>query len=153
MLALAGGSLALLQPGLREARLTAVGREVFSAVAQALLAGTLPANGAQREQALAGLLERIDALIAALPHHAQQELSQLLCLLAMAPGRIALAGLQRPWTTAGLREIQDSLRMMQLSALSLRQQAYQALHDIVGGAYFSHPSTWSVLGYPGPVAS
>jgi hypothetical protein len=39
---------------------------------------------------------------------------------------------------------------MRVSALSLRQQAYQALHDIVGSAYFSDPRTWGILGYPGP---
>ena len=37
-----------------------------------------------------------------------------------------------------------------VSTLSLKQQAYQALHDIVGAAYFSDPGTWALLGYPGP---
>ncbi|MEO8653744.1 MAG: hypothetical protein ABI409_06430 [Ramlibacter sp.] len=37
------------------------------------------------------------------------------------------------------------------SGLDLRRQAYQALHDIVGSAYFSDPGTWSFLGYPGPL--
>ena len=40
---------------------------------------------------------------------------------------------------------------MRLSTISLRQQAYQALHDIVGSAYFSDAGTWSMLGYPGPL--
>ncbi|WP_427915642.1 hypothetical protein ACPWT1_06325 [Ramlibacter sp. MMS24-I3-19] len=40
---------------------------------------------------------------------------------------------------------------MRTSTLSLRVQAYQALHDISGAAYFSDRSTWAVLGYPGPV--
>ena len=43
-LLLAGGSLALLQPGLRDAKLTAGGREVFGGAARGLLAGTLPAG-------------------------------------------------------------------------------------------------------------
>ena len=28
----------------------------------------------------------------------------------------------------------------------------EALHDITASAYFSDPSTWPSLGYPGPVA-
>lgn len=39
---------------------------------------------------------------------------------------------------------------MRLSPPALRQQAYQALHDISGSAYFSGPDTCTVLGYPGP---
>jgi hypothetical protein len=41
---------------------------------------------------------------------------------------------------------------MRLSSVSLRQQAYHALHDIISGAYFAEPTTWKLLGYPGPVA-
>ena len=41
---------------------------------------------------------------------------------------------------------------MRLSSVTLRQQAYHALHDIVNGAYFADPATWTALGYPGPIA-
>jgi hypothetical protein len=40
---------------------------------------------------------------------------------------------------------------MRTSSLQLRQQAYQALHDLVGSAYFSDAATWHLLGYPGPM--
>jgi hypothetical protein len=147
-LLLAGGSLALLQPGLRDAKLSAGGREVFAGAARGLLAGTLPSGA----QPLEALLSRIDALVANLPPHAQQELSQLLSILASSPGRRALAGLATPWTAAGVGDIQAALQGMRVSSISLRQQAYQALHDIVGAAYFSDRSTWTTLAYPGPVA-
>ena len=54
------------------------------------------------------------------------------------------------WADATVPAIRQALEAMRLSPLSLRQQAYQALHDITGSAYFSEPATWSVLGYPGP---
>ena len=151
VLAVGGGLVAALQPGLREARLSAGGREVFAGVSRGLLDGSLPAGGAALERALEGLLERIDGLIAALPPHAQSELSQLLALLASAGGRRALAGLSDPWPVASVSDIQQALQGMRVSGLSLRQQAYQALHDIVGSAYFSDPRTWGLLGYPGPL--
>jgi hypothetical protein len=151
VLAVGGGLVAALRPGLREARLSAGGREVFAGVSRGLLDGSLPAGGAALERALEGLLERIDGLIAALPPHAQSELSQLLALLASAGGRRALAGLPDPWPMASVSQIQQALQGMRVSGLSLRQQAYQALHDIVGSAYFSDPRTWGLLGYPGPL--
>jgi hypothetical protein len=117
-----------------------------------LLEGTLPVPGAARDEALAALLQRIESLIAGLPPHAQGELSQLLALLASAPGRRLFAGLPAPWPEASEAQIQQSMQAMRESALALKQQAYQALHDIVGGAYFSEPATWAQIGYPGPRA-
>jgi hypothetical protein len=152
LLALGGGGAALVKPGVEDARLTSAGREVFAAVARGVLDGTLPTDAFPRAAAIEGLLDRIDALIAGLPPHAQSELSQLLALLAIAPGRRALAGLAQTWTTASIADIQSALQDMRLSSSTLRRQAYQALHDIASGAYFSAPSTWGFLGYPGPVA-
>jgi len=150
VLALAGGAAALLQPGLERGSLSFAGRGVFTAVAQAVLDKSLPAEPSARQVALDGLLHRIDALVQTLPPHAQSELSQLLSLLASAAGRRTLAGLAQPWAEATVANVQQVLQEMRLSGLALRQQAYAALHDITAGAYFSDPSSWSVLGYPGP---
>jgi hypothetical protein len=151
VLAVGGGAAILLEPGLQEARLSAAGRRVFSGVGRALLDGSLPAAEPARQTALAGLLDRVDALVAALPPHAQAELSQLLSLLASSPGRRGLAGLSTDWDAASIADIQAALQSMRVSGLGLRQQAYHALHDIAGGAYFSDASTWAHLGYPGPL--
>jgi hypothetical protein len=147
-----GGTIALVQPGLQGGRLTVAGRRVMGHVARAVLDGTLPAAPALNRAALAGLLVRIDALVAGLPAHAQQELSQLLALLDTAAGRRWLAGLDAAWDTASVPAIQRALQDMRTSTSTLRQQAYHALHDICGGAYFADRSTWAALGYPGPVA-
>jgi hypothetical protein len=125
---------------------------VFAGAARGLLDGIIPPEGAQRAAAIADLLTRIDGLIANLPSHAQAELSQLLALLASAPGRRAFAGLTSPWADATTQQVQDALQAMRVSRVSLRQQGYQALHDIVGAAYFSGESTWALLGYPGPLS-
>jgi hypothetical protein len=148
--AVGGGAALLVAPGLRSGRLTASGQHVITHAGRAFLEGTLPADAAARRIALTGFLERVDILVGALPPHAQQELSQLLALLASAPGRRALAGLDAPWEQASTGQLQAALQGMRTSSLTLRQQAYHALHDITGGAYFAGPSTWSVLGYPGP---
>ena len=151
VLGLAGGAASLLVPGLVDARLTPSSREVFHAVGRALLDGSLPAGTDARRAALLSLLDRIDALVASLPPHAQSELSDLLALLATSPGRAWLAHVPVAWGEAGTVQLQQALHEMQVSSLSLARQAYQALHDIVEAAYFSEPATWQLLGYPGPV--
>lgn len=151
VLIVAGGATALLQPGLRDGKLTAAGQDIFSSVAGAVLDGTLPEEPQARQKALVGLLARIDGLAQAFPPHVQAELSQLLGLLATGVGRRTLAGLQPEWRAASTKEVQGTLQSMRLSRLALRQQSYHALHDIVGAAYFSDASTWATLGYPGPV--
>ncbi len=153
VLALGGGAAALLvEPGLRQDRLTAGAGEVLRAVGSAILDGSLPSDQRERALALDGLRERTEALIAALPPHAQAELSQLLALLASAPGRRWFAGLAADWPQARVPELRDALEQLRRSRLSLKRQAYHALHDITTGAYFSEPATWRHLGYPGPLA-
>jgi hypothetical protein len=151
VLAAGGGALALLQPGWRDGRLTQRGRDVLACIAGALLDGILPTDvaGAQRE--VQALLVRLDATIAAFPPHVQAELSQLLALLGSTGGRIAFAGLQQDWLEASVSQRAAALQAMRASSLQLRQQAYQALHDLVGSAYFSDAATWHLLGYPGPM--
>jgi hypothetical protein len=151
VLVLAGGAAALIEPGLTGGRLSASGREVFTAVGRAVLDKSIPADEGARQIALNGLLTRIDTLVTGLPPHAQAELSQLLSLLASSGGRRTLAGLSRPWADASVADIQQALQGMRLSSLALRQQAYGALHDITAGAYFADDATWSLVGYPGPL--
>jgi hypothetical protein len=150
MLAAGGGAVAFLRPGLAGGRLSPAGREVFRAVGKAMLAGSWPVQPDLVRAATEDWLIRVDVLVAGLPAHAQAELSQLLALLASGAGRVMLAGLHEPWEAAPLAAIHQALQSMRVSSWSLRQQAYQALHDIAGGAYFSDAQTWSLLGYPGP---
>ena len=150
VLAVGGGALALMQPGLRDGSLSPGGRDVFSGAARGLLDGSLPAEPQGLARALDALLARIDGLVAGLPPHVQSELSQLLAILASSGGRRALTGLAQPWRQASVAEIQQALQTLRVSAISLRQQAYHALHEIVGSAFFSDAQTWGLLGYPGP---
>lgn len=152
VLIVAGGATALLQPGLRQGRLTPAAQDLLSSVARAVLDGTLPVAQHDKQRALAGLVARIDDLVQALAPHVQAELSQLLSLLSTSGGRRALAGLASDWRDASVTEVQAALQSMRMSRLPLRQQSYHALHDIVGAAYFSDASTWTTLGYPGPVS-
>lgn len=81
VLALGGGALALLQPGLQDGRLTGSGRTVFASLGRGLLDGSPPSGADAMRVAIDGLLFRIDALVAGLPRQAQAELSQQLRLI------------------------------------------------------------------------
>ena len=151
VLALAGGAAMLMQPGLVQRRLTDAGRALFIGVGRAILQGTLPPDPAAQRQALEGMADRVDILAQNLPPHVVDELSQLVGLLCTAAGRRGLAGLDTDWPSATAQQVQLALQDMRHSSLAVRQQTYQALHEIVGGAYFSDSSTWAVVGYPGPL--
>ena len=150
VLALAGGAAMLVQPGLVQRRLTDAGRALFIGVGRAILQGTLPQDAAAQRQALQAMADRVDILAQNLPPHVVDELSQLVGLLGSSAGRVALAGLSTGWLEATPEQVMAALNDMRYSRLTLRQQAYQALHEIVGGAYFSEETTWAVVGYPGP---
>lgn len=150
VLAVGGGMLALVRPGWSAGRLTPAGRELFSAVARAVLDGVLPAPGAARDAALAAHLGRVEDTINGLPPSTQGEIAQLMGLLGHPLGRRALAGLASPWAEASVAELQQSLQGLRESSSASRQQVYHALRDLSNGAYFSERSTWGPLGYPGP---
>ncbi len=150
ILVAAGGGVALLNPALTNGHLSNAARAVMHAVARAVLDGALPSAEAERDKVLEAHLQRLEAAIAAFPPAVQAELSQLLGLLATPPGRIALAGLTSAWPQASVAQVQASLQGMRLSSLALKQQAYHALRDLTNAAYFSDPSAWRHLGYPGP---
>jgi hypothetical protein len=152
VLALAGGGLALLQPGVRDGHLTPPARSLFAAVARAVLDGSLPTEAAAHDAAIAAHLDRLDATIAGFPPAVRSELSDLVALLSAAPGRLALAGLGSAWPQASVPELQTALQQMRTSSLVLRQQAYHALRDLTYAAYYADSATWSQLGYPGPAA-
>lgn len=150
VLAVAGGSLALLRPGIEGGRMTSGAREVFAAVARGVLADSLPADIGAREKALAAHLARLEATLAGLPPHARAELSQLLALLAAAPGRLAIAGLGTEWPDASAAQVQRAMQSMRTSSTGMRQQVYHALRDLTNAAYFADGSAWVHMGYPGP---
>lgn len=150
VLALGGGALALVRPGWADGRLTTAGRELFGAVARSVLEGLLPEAPAEREAALNGHLDRLQATIAGLPTPVQAELAELSALLLHPVGRLAFTGLGSDWAAADGPALRAALQGLRDSRLALKQQAFHALRDLTNGAYFSDPSTWRPIGYPGP---
>lgn len=150
VLTVAGGGVAYWRPGVSKGRLSNSGRAVFRAVGDAMLDGSLPTEPAARDAALDAWLERLDGTVAALPRALRDELAQLLALLNTTPGRRWLTGLANDWGTASVPQMQAALQLMRVSSSLTKQQAYHALHELTSASYFSTPSTWRLMGYPGP---
>ena len=151
-LAVVGGGAALfVEPARRDGRLTESGRRVLAAVARAVLDGSIPSEDHKAQAvALAAHLDRMDAALSTMPASTQCEVGDLLTLLALPPGRLALAGQMTDWQHAEVTQVQARLQAMRISRLSLRRKAYHALRDLTHAAYFASSSTWPQLGYPGP---
>src|SRR6218665_1454741 len=97
LLAVAGGGLALLRPGLVDDKLSPGARTLMRAVARAVLDGLLPNDEPGREAALDAQLARLDASIAGFPAAVREELSQVLALLGSSGGPPAPLRLPHHW--------------------------------------------------------
>lgn len=149
VLAIAGGSLALIQPARREGRLTERGRTVFAALSPAVLDVLLPADGAARSAAIQAHLGRIEATLAGMPPAMQAEVDELITLIGSAGGRLALVGLRRDWAEASTADVTSALQGLLESSLAPRQQVFHALRDLTISAYMSDAASWVAIGYPG----
>jgi len=123
---------------------------VVRAVAPVILQGAFPAGEPQRALARERIARDVATAVSALGAGAQQEVAELFALLAFAPTRIAVAGVATAWDQAGASEIEAFLRSWQHSRVDLLKSGYQALHDLVLGAWYADPQNWGAIGYPGP---
>lgn len=147
-IAVAGaGALAVRLAGRSAQEAEADATAVLTGVIPALLAGVLPLEAAQSRSALRQALNRTMTAIAGLPPATRSELDQLFMLLASRPGRW-LAGVD--WDSATPAQVATFLTRWRRSSIGLFVVSYQALHDLVLGAWYADPSTWDAIGYPGP---
>lgn len=148
------GGLALLAGGAvyRQLRPPVAQRFALDAEGRTMLTALLPAiTGVQPDAAaLAAGVERVAAAINGLPLRVQKEVSDLFGLLAMAPTRRLLAGVP-PWPEATPQQLAAFLQGWRTHRTAMLQTAYHGLHDLVLGAWYAEPATWTAIGYPGPM--
>ena len=125
-------------------------REMLGALVNAMLEGVLPPPNAQRRSLVAQTVDGVETAVAGLSVASQSEIGELFGLLVIAPGRVVVAGVGKPWREASVGEVGEFLQSWRLSRLSLLQGAYGALHDLSFGAWYARPDTWEAIAYPGP---
>ena len=130
--------------------LDADAQAIMGAVVPVLLAGTLPAGAVERRQAIDDTVRGIDIAVAGLSPNAQDELRQLIALLALPPARLAIARVSEPWNQASEAEVRAFLDRFRNSSLTLLRSAYAALHQLTFAAFYGNAESWPRIGYPGP---
>jgi hypothetical protein len=148
------GGLALVAGGAvyRQMRPPVAQRFALDAQGRAMLAALIPAitGVTPAAPALEAGIDRVAAAINSLPLRVQKEISDLFGLLAMGPTRRLLAGVP-PWQEATPQQLADFLQGWRTHRTEMLQTAYHGLHDLVIGGWYAEPSTWTAIGYPGPM--
>lgn len=125
--------------------------QVLRAVIAALLDGSLPPSGPEREQAIAGSLADSLVALSGLAPETQRELAQLFALLSIGPLRRILAGVPVDWRETSVPAVVEFLQAWRTHRLELLRGAYQGLHELVLGPWYAQPAHWSAIGYGGPI--
>jgi hypothetical protein len=123
---------------------------IIAALAPVILAGALPTEPVARAQATTAVVEAFDRAVSGLAVAVQQEIAELLSLLALAPARFAFAGLWTPIPHATSAEIDAMLVGLRTSRFELRRSAYLALTQLLQASWYGQPPSWGAIGYPGP---
>jgi hypothetical protein len=94
--------------------------------------------------------ERVDAFLAMSHPGVQSDVKRLASLFDSPLLGLVLDGSPFRFTTASADRQDGRLTAWATSRLSLRRTGYRALKRLVCSTYYSSPSTWSAVGYPGP---
>ncbi len=137
-------------PGFDYAVLRAKDRSVLAGVAPVMLAGALPADGAERARAIVEVIRGVDRAVSGLPPSVQEEVAQLFALLGFPVTRRLLAGVGSPWLEASADSVRRFLERWRDSRFALLRSAYAALHELIMAAWYGNPAAWARIGYPGP---
>lgn len=146
----AGGAVYRLARGpapLRRFELDGEARAALAAIVPAMLGGALPLGA----PALARSIDGVRTAIHGLPLGQQGEVQDLFGLLALAPARRFVAGVEGGWHNADPRQVAAFLQNWRLHRLVTLQTAYLALHDLILGAWYADSASWAAIGYPGPL--
>ncbi len=130
--------------------LTGADRELVAAVAGAMLAGALPAAAEAYETALVEAVRGVDVAIAGLAPGVQAEVHQLFGLLEFPITRGLAAGIWSSWNDASPSDVAKFLTRWRFGGATLYRSGYQALHQLVMGAWYGNANSWARIGYPGP---
>lgn len=93
---------------------------------------------------------RVDALLARSPVPVQREFARLLHLFENGTTGLITATGWTSFTAAGPASREARLRAWQTSRIALFRTGFQAMKRLCGACYYSSPTSWAAIGYPGP---
>ncbi|WP_434627011.1 twin-arginine translocation signal domain-containing protein [Chromobacterium sp. CV08] len=112
-----------------------------------IVAALAPAILGRNDLPLAQVIDGVDLAVAGLPPAVRQEVRQLFDLLGNRWARRWLAGIRSTWRRAEPGELAGFLQRWRDSRFLLQRSAYQALHQLIGAAWYGNPASWAAIGY------
>jgi hypothetical protein len=123
----------------------------IAALVPAIVGNALPAQPAQRAEAIAATVLRVDAAVGGLSLAAQKEVRELFTLISIKPLRWMLTGIG-DWAAATPEQLAQFLQSWRTHRIGLLQVGYHGLHDLIAGSFYSAPSAWPHADYSLPKA-
>ncbi len=125
---------------------------LFGALLPTVIGPGLPQQAADRQQAILGTIERIDAGILQFGPANQKELRRLFDLLNFGLTRVTVARVWPDWASVSPAQAGAFLDRWRSSRIGLLNNGYIALTKLSNVAFYGHPAQWHLSGYPGPPA-
>jgi hypothetical protein len=127
----------------------------FDDSAKAVLAAIIPIflQGTQTfaADALPRAITQLQNMVNTLSLQNQQDVAELFQLLAAAPARRWLVGVDDDWPQAKPEQVKAFVKAWRAHRSPTLQSAYLALHDLLLGSWYADESSWAGIGYPGPI--
>lgn len=115
-----------------------------------VLAGALPEDPKSRAIAIREVVEAFDRAVSALSPAVQKEVDQLFSVFRFGPSRLAFTGLWMPVEESPVEEVAAFLTRWRTSRFEIQRAGYQALTQLIQASWYDNPTSWAVIGYPGP---
>lgn len=122
---------------------------ILRALMPVVLAGALPSDDS-RERVLDESINLLDGLLAASSRAGQQQVGQLFDLMAFAPTRRLVVGLDKEWDKASPDEINAFLTAWSKSRFDMLRAAYIALTQMITMNWYLQPRSWGAINYVPP---
>jgi hypothetical protein len=95
------------------------------------------------------VIERIDETILHLGPDLKEDLSYLFSSMNSRFKRVVVTGIWASWDKVPEARIERFLNDWKSSDRGILFDGYNGIHDLIFGAWFSLPQSWSAIGYPG----
>ena len=123
---------------------------IVAAFVPVVLEGSLPEEPEARAHAIRETVEGFDRAVSGMSLPTQKEVDQLFGVLRFGPTRLAFTGLWQPVEESPPEEVSAFLARWRHSRFEIQRAGYQALSQLILAAWYDNPSSWTVIGYPGP---
>ena len=124
---------------------------LFQVLIPVFLEGALPTEEPLRQQHIERTVESIHATLGVLPEHSREKLQQLLELLETKFGLVLLTSSMTSMVQRDPIALTELLNQWREHYLSMMNEAYLGLRELIISSYYALPEHWEILDYKKPI--